>query len=404
MSDRVMRLAIALTVSCALACAGTVAMAGAKTVRATQHRTVHQVRATHHRTAHKRAHRVAHHDGHAAAPYTTALNVALAGTATASTQADGSPASNAIDGDATTQWCSTEWTGNVTVDLGSVRTLNGFGLTLGSGATTALVNISAGTDPSALSPVPDLQQQTPEANTPEYWPLHGTLRARYVKIDVTDNDGTPPCIGEFRTFSSTPSSAIPDRGADLSFEPQEEAAGARFTDGGVARLGIVDPQPPRAELRPPAPVGGPAARLQQPGLGPEDGPADQGRGGQAVPGHPLLRLLGRPAAPGHSGGVAGTGSAQLTDDGPELHPLGLARLRGAGHAGGHGLHRQRDPQRLPVAGGPGGLDQRHRLEQPRDPAEGRRGGRARGQPVRPQDAGDAALRRGRQQRRQHALL
>ncbi len=233
MSDRVMRLAIALTVSCALACAGTVAMAGAKTVRATQHGTAHKVRATHHRTAHKRAHRVAHHDGHAAAPYTTALNVALAGTATASTQADGSPASNAIDGDATTQWCSTEWTGNVTVDLGSVRTLNGFGLTLGSGATTALVNISAGTDPSALSPVPDLQQQTPEANTPEYWPLHGTLRARYVKIDVTDNDGTPPCIGEFRTFSSTPSSAIPDRGADLSFEPQEEAAGARFTDGGA---------------------------------------------------------------------------------------------------------------------------------------------------------------------------
>ena len=41
--------------------------------------------------------------------------------ATASTEAAGSPASNAIDGDATTQWCSTQWTGNVTVDLGSVR-------------------------------------------------------------------------------------------------------------------------------------------------------------------------------------------------------------------------------------------------------------------------------------------
>src|ERR1700742_2282678 len=226
MSDRVLRLAITSIVGCALACAGTVTVASATTVRATHHGTAHKV-------AHKRVHHVAHHDGHAAARYTTALNVALAGTATASTEAAGSPASNAIDGDATTQWCSSQWTGTLTVDLGSVRTLNGFGLTLGAGATTALVNISAGDDPSALSPVPDLQQQTPEASTPEYWPLHGTLRARYVKIDVTDNDGTPPCMGEFRTFSPTPSSAIPDRGADLSFEPQEEAAGARFTDGGV---------------------------------------------------------------------------------------------------------------------------------------------------------------------------
>ena len=219
MPERVMRLAIALTLGCALAvCAAPAAMAGAKTS---------------HRAAHKRAHKVAHHDGHAASPYTTALNVALAGTATASTEAGGSPASNAIDGDATTQWCSTEWTGNVTVDLGSVRVLNGFGLTLGSRATTALVNISAGDDPNALTPVPDLQQQTPEANTPEYWPLHGTLRARYVKIDVTDNDGTPPCIGEFRAFSPMPSSVIAERGADLSFEPQEEAAGAHFSDGGA---------------------------------------------------------------------------------------------------------------------------------------------------------------------------
>jgi arabinogalactan endo-1,4-beta-galactosidase len=218
MSDRVMRLAITVTVGCALACAGPTAAAGAKAS---------------HRVAHKRAHRMAHHDAPSAGPYMTALNVALAGTATASTEASGSPASNAIDGDASTQWCSTQWTGNVTVDLGSERVLNGFGLTLGSGATTALANISAGDDPNSLTPVPDLQQQTPEANRPEYWPLHGTLRARYVKIDVTDNDGTPPCIGEFRAFSAMPSSVIPERGADLSFEPQEEAAGARFTDDGM---------------------------------------------------------------------------------------------------------------------------------------------------------------------------
>jgi arabinogalactan endo-1,4-beta-galactosidase len=216
------RLAMTLALACALACAGPVAAATAKTSHPAARK-----------PARSAPHRVTHHDARSARPFATALNVALAGTATASTQASGSPASNAIDGDATTQWCSAQWTGNVTVDLGSVRSLNGFGLTLGSGATSALVNISAGDDPNALTPVPDLQQQTPEANTPQYWPLHGTLRARYVKIDVTDNDGTPPCIGEFRAFSAMPSSVIPDRGADLSFEPQEEAAGARFTDGGV---------------------------------------------------------------------------------------------------------------------------------------------------------------------------
>jgi len=54
-----------------------------------------------------------------------------------------------------------------------------------------------------------------------------------VKVDVTDNDGTPPCIGEMRLFAAMPINAIPDRGADLSFEPQEEAAGAHFTDAGA---------------------------------------------------------------------------------------------------------------------------------------------------------------------------
>ena len=88
-------------------------------------------------------------------PSQTSLDVALEGTATASTEATGSPASNAIDGSASTMWCSTQWTGSVTVDLGSVRTLDGLGQTLGSGATTALVNFSAGTDPSSLQPVAD---------------------------------------------------------------------------------------------------------------------------------------------------------------------------------------------------------------------------------------------------------
>jgi arabinogalactan endo-1,4-beta-galactosidase len=164
----------------------------------------------------------------------TSLNIALTGMASASSTASGSPSSNAIDGSASTDWCATKWSGSLTVDLGRVRSLDGFGVTLGDAATTALVNLSYGTTAGSLRPVPDAQQQSVPAGQPVYWPSgHGLIRARFVTIDVTDGDGTPPCIGELRLFAPAPIGAIPDRGADLSFEPQEEAAGAHFTDSGV---------------------------------------------------------------------------------------------------------------------------------------------------------------------------
>ena len=101
--------------------------------------------------------------------------------------------------------------------VGRVRPLDGFGVTLGDAATRALVNISDGATAESLTPAPDSQQQSVPAGEPVYWPSgHGLIRARYVKIDVTDNDGTTPCIGEFRMFAPAPLNAIPDRGADLS--------------------------------------------------------------------------------------------------------------------------------------------------------------------------------------------
>jgi arabinogalactan endo-1,4-beta-galactosidase len=165
-------------------------------------------------------------------PAGNSLNIALAATtsASASSEASGSPASAAVDGDASTDWCSTQWTGTLTVDLGRARSLDGLGLTLGRTATNALVDISAGMTPGSLAPVPQATHQTPPAGDPVYWQT--SLQARYVQISVTDSDGTPPCIGELRLFAAAPPAAIPDRGADLSFEPQEEAAGARFTDDG----------------------------------------------------------------------------------------------------------------------------------------------------------------------------
>ena len=163
-----------------------------------------------------------------------ALNVALTGSATASTEASGSPAGNAIDGSASTSWCSTQWTGTLTVDLGKVQRLSGFGFTLGSMDTTASVSLAYATTAGDWQRPRITQQMSVPAGDPVYLPARGGgLNARYVELSVTDNDGTPPCVGELRAFASVPSSTIPERGADLSFEPQEEAAGANFTDNGA---------------------------------------------------------------------------------------------------------------------------------------------------------------------------
>lgn len=163
-----------------------------------------------------------------------ALNVALTGTASASTEQSNAPAGNAIDGSASTTWCATKWTGSLTVDLGRVRRLSGFGFTLGSIDTTASVSLAYATTAGDWQRPRITQQMSVPAAEPVYLPAAWDgARARYVELSVTDNNGTPPCVGELRLFANEPAAAIPERGADLSFEQQEEAAGAQFTDNGV---------------------------------------------------------------------------------------------------------------------------------------------------------------------------
>jgi Glycosyl hydrolase family 53 len=277
-------------------------------------------------------------------------------------------------------------------------------VTLGDASTTALVNISYGTTAGSLTAAPDAQQQSVPAGEPVYWPSGRVLiRARYVKIDVTDNDGTPPCIGELRLFAPAPLNAISARGADLSFEPQEEAAGAHFSDSGVPRFTAFDPQCSRPQLRAAAVVGEPAARLQRPRERPADGAARQGRGRQAVPRHSLLRLLGGPHAPGHSRRRQGQDLSQLTSTVQNY----TAQVIGAFAA-----------QRTPVDMVSIGNEIRNGILWPVGEVNwstdtgwdnlttllkaGVAG--ARSQPAWPQAAGDAPLRRGGQQRRQRAVL
>ena len=111
----------------------------------------------------------------------TALNVALTGSASASTEASGSPAANAIDGDASSEWCANQWTGTLTVDLGSPHRLSGLGVTLGATTTTALVNLSHATSDGTWQPVPGAQQQSVPAAEPVYWPSERRLPGRAVR-------------------------------------------------------------------------------------------------------------------------------------------------------------------------------------------------------------------------------
>jgi F5/8 type C domain len=76
------------------------------------------------------------------------VNWALSGTATATTEEPANPAANAIDGDAGTDWCTSGWTGTLTVDLGQVRALDDLGITM---------------DPASPSACPSRRRSWPRA-------------------------------------------------------------------------------------------------------------------------------------------------------------------------------------------------------------------------------------------------
>ncbi len=67
---------------------------------------------------------------------------------------------------------------------------------------------------------------------PMYVPLGHESGIRLARLTVYSGTGAPVCVGEFRMYGADPAAARMDRGADLSFTPQEIAAGAHFTDRG----------------------------------------------------------------------------------------------------------------------------------------------------------------------------
>ncbi|HEY2506998.1 MAG TPA: glycosyl hydrolase 53 family protein [Streptosporangiaceae bacterium] len=172
-----------------------------------------------------------------------AVNWALSGQATAGASQSGNPPSNAIDGNAATSWCTNSWPDTLTIDLGQVRKLDGVGITLAGSSSSANAAISLATTPGDWHPVPSGQNVALDPGNPEYVPLSSVTgsggdlpetSARYAQIEVWDSGATPVCIGELRLFGTDPAASRMMLGSDLSFAPQEEAAGAVFTDNGVA--------------------------------------------------------------------------------------------------------------------------------------------------------------------------
>ena len=159
--------------------------------------------------------------------------IASTATATATTTESGYPASNAIDGDAGTDWCTDGWTGTLTVDLGQARKLSDLGITLDSASPSASASIELAATAGDWQQPPALRDLALDPGSPMYFPLPAASSARYAELTVYSDTGADVCVGEFRGYGPDPAaSGLDDLGADLSFTPQEIAAGATFTDQG----------------------------------------------------------------------------------------------------------------------------------------------------------------------------
>jgi arabinogalactan endo-1,4-beta-galactosidase len=177
----------------------------------------------------------AHPAGTAAGPGSApTVNWALSGTASATSAESGEPASNAIDGDAGTDWCTSGWTGTLDVDLGQVRSLTDLGLTLDDSSPSASATIELASTAGDWEQIHALKDVALDPGNPMYFPLPPGTHARYAELTVYSDTGADVCVGEFRTYGPDPAAAGLDLGADLSFTPQELAAGATFSDNGVA--------------------------------------------------------------------------------------------------------------------------------------------------------------------------
>jgi arabinogalactan endo-1,4-beta-galactosidase len=160
------------------------------------------------------------------------VNWALAGTATATTSESANPPANAVDGDAGTDWCTSGWTGTLTVDLGKARSLTDLGITLDSASPSASASIQLASAAGDWRQVPALHNVALDPGNPMYLQLPRGTTARQVSVTVYSDTGADVCVGEIRAYGADTAASGMDFGTDLSFTPQELAAGAKFSYAG----------------------------------------------------------------------------------------------------------------------------------------------------------------------------
>jgi len=160
-------------------------------------------------------------------------NIAVDAAATASSEAPDHPARLATDGDAATTWCPSAVPGTLTVDLGRVEDVSGFGINLAGAVANGMVELFTATSPDHFHPVKSAL--TLPTGTPTWLALgkHDPDRARFVRIQVSGDPSL--CIGELRVLDKQ-RNALRAVGHDLSFAIQESAIGNTFTDRGRTAL------------------------------------------------------------------------------------------------------------------------------------------------------------------------
>lgn len=160
-------------------------------------------------------------------------NLAVDAAATASSETTDHPARLATDGDGSTMWCPQTVPSSLTVDLGRIEDISGFGINLAGAGPTGTIALSAAIAPRlfrALGPA-----RTLPTGTPAWLPRAGfepTL-ARFVRIEITSDPSL--CVGELRVLGA-PRTAPRAIGHDLSFAIQEAAIGNTFSDRGRTAL------------------------------------------------------------------------------------------------------------------------------------------------------------------------
>ena len=216
--------------------------------------------------------------------------------------------------------------------------------------------------------------------------------------------GADVCVGEFRAFGPDAAAAGMDFGTDLSFTPQELAAGATFSYNGrrgtpvtITREAGANYVRMRVWVNPP------------PGYSDLASDLALARQVHAAGMKIYLDIMYSDfwADPQHQdipAAWAGQDLGQLTATVRSYTQQVDHGVRAAGHAGGPRVDRERDQERHPVAGRRDQLHGLRRLGQPGPAAQGGRRRSGGGQPGRAQAAGHDALRPGRGQHAEFGLL